>query len=93
MARIKQAKPVERQPSTEYITRQDQKSTPSKRRDEMVSQSNGVAEKATATSAKKEAGVTQLVIAVAGIYGSLYVSTPFCDKLRQCAISGRGRCC
>lgn len=47
----------------------------------MVSQSNGVAEKATATSAKKEAGVTQLVIAVAGIYGSFLTWAYLQEKL------------
>lgn len=77
MARTKQAKPVERQPSSEYVTRQT--STPSKMRDEMTPQPNGVDSKIATVPvpapamAKKDAGVAQLVIAVAGIYGSLYV--------------------
>lgn len=72
MARTKQAKPVERQPSSEYVTRQI--STP-KKSDGAVTQSNGVASKAAPAPAltKKDAGVAQLVVAVAGIYGSLYV--------------------
>lgn len=73
MARVKQAKPIQRQPSSEYVA--GQTSTPSKNIDEIAFQSNGVATKAVSApaTARKDAGVAQLVIAVAGIYGSLYV--------------------
>lgn len=73
MARIKQAKPVERQPSSEYISHQN--STPKKNNGDVAVRSNGNANKAAPAlaSSKKDAGVAQLVVAVAGIYGSLYV--------------------
>lgn len=73
MARTKQAKPVERQPSSEYVT--GRTSTPSKKYEGAAIQPNGAASKGALETAqtKKDAGVVQLVIAVAGIYGSLYV--------------------
>ncbi|KAI1406747.1 UAA transporter [Hypoxylon fuscum] len=85
MARTKQAKPVERQPSSEYVTRQT--STPSKMRDEMTPQPNGVDSKIATVPvpapamAKKDAGVAQLVIAVAGIYGSFLTWAYLQEKL------------
>ncbi|KAI1375043.1 UAA transporter [Hypoxylon crocopeplum] len=81
MARTKQAKPVERQPSSEYIT--SQTSTHSKQ-NEMALQSNGeVASKAvqTTTTTKTDAGVAQLVVAVAGIYGSFLTWAYLQEKL------------
>ncbi|KAI0179975.1 UAA transporter [Hypoxylon sp. FL1284] len=77
MARVKQAKPIERQQSSEYVAGQN--STPSK----MAPQSNGVASKAAPTPAleKKDAGVAQLVIAVAGIYGSFLTWAYLQEKL------------
>ncbi|XDG00711.1 hypothetical protein ABKA04_000326 [Annulohypoxylon sp. FPYF3050] len=80
MARTKQAKPVERQPSSEYVTRQI--STP-KKSDGAVTQSNGVASKAAPAPAltKKDAGVAQLVVAVAGIYGSFLTWAYLQEKL------------
>ncbi|KAI1877860.1 uncharacterized protein JN550_000042 [Neoarthrinium moseri] len=81
MARTKQARPVERQPSSEYVTRQT--GTPAKRKvsfdvaDETVANGNGKgngalreSRSAPATADRAEAGIVQLVIAVAGIYGS-----------------------
>ncbi|KAI0902396.1 UAA transporter [Annulohypoxylon nitens] len=80
MARTKQAKPVERQPSSEFVTRQI--STP-KKSDCAVTQSNGVASKAAPAPAltKKDAGVAQLVVAVAGIYGSFLTWAYLQEKL------------
>lgn len=78
MARSKQATPIRRQTSSEYFSKADALArTPS--------HGNGVA--TTATSSKsngkvsvpaapveaKEAGVVQILIAVGGIYASLYV--------------------
>ncbi|KAI0845157.1 UAA transporter [Daldinia vernicosa] len=84
MARVKQAKPVERQPSSEYISHQN--STP-KTNDEdkdVAVRSNGAASKAApalASSKKKDAGVAQLVVAVAGIYGSFLTWAYLQEKL------------
>ncbi|KAI2639715.1 UAA transporter [Hypomontagnella submonticulosa] len=79
MARTKQAKPVERQPSSEYVTRQT--ATPSKRNEDVAIRSNGVAGKAVSAPVKKEAGVAQLVVAVAGIYGSFLTWAYLQEKL------------
>ncbi|KAI2472015.1 UAA transporter [Annulohypoxylon bovei var. microspora] len=80
MARIKQSKPVERQPSSEYVTRQT--STP-KKRDSTTPQSNGIASKTAPAPVltKKDAGVAQLVVAVAGIYGSFLTWAYLQEKL------------
>ncbi|KAI4862903.1 UAA transporter [Hypoxylon rubiginosum] len=81
MARVKQAKPIQRQPSSEYVA--GQTSTPSKNIDEIAFQSNGVATKAVSApaTARKDAGVAQLVIAVAGIYGSFLTWAYLQEKL------------
>ncbi|KAI1768844.1 UAA transporter [Hypoxylon sp. FL1150] len=86
MARIKQAKPIERQPSSEYVA--GHTSTPTKLENEIDWQANGAASKevsapatATATATAKEAGVAQLVIAVAGIYGSFLTWAYLQEKL------------
>ncbi|KAI0010139.1 UAA transporter [Xylariaceae sp. FL0662B] len=80
MARTKQARPVERQPSSEYVTRQN--STPIKMKDNMARQSNIVANTLTPTpTSAKDAGVAQLVIAVAGIYGSFLTWAYLQEKL------------
>ncbi|OTB08636.1 hypothetical protein M426DRAFT_316647 [Hypoxylon sp. CI-4A] len=80
MARTKQAKPIERQPSSEYITHQT--STPSKPKYDAVPQSNGAATKREQPpTTKTEAGVAQLVIAVAGIYGSFLTWAYLQEKL------------
>lgn len=75
MARTKQSRPVERLPSSEYISGQTKGASPSP----AARQSNGVAMSAAkdikstpAAHNAGEAGVTQLLIAVGGIYGSLY---------------------
>jgi solute carrier family 35 (UDP-galactose transporter), member B1 len=77
MARTKQAHPVQRQPSTEYVIRQNP--AHKDRLDvDMVhaDNTNGVLKVLTRDTEEKEAGLLQLVIAVAGIYGSLYAQLP-----------------
>ncbi|KAI1484171.1 UAA transporter [Daldinia eschscholtzii] len=83
MARVKQAKPVERQTSSEYISHQDSTTTNKKGDDEVAVRSNGHAGKAAPAlaSAKKDAGVAQLVVAVAGIYGSFLTWAYLQEKL------------
>ncbi|KAI0114934.1 UAA transporter [Daldinia grandis] len=81
MARVKQAKPVERQPSSEYISHQN--STSKKNDGGVAERSNGVAGNAAPApaSSKKDAGVAQLVVAVAGIYGSFLTWAYLQEKL------------
>jgi hypothetical protein len=79
MARTKQATPLRRDPSSEYFSR-DLTGTPSrspaaweneKSNGEANGHANGsVAEKPA--TARKEAGAMQLLVAVGGIYASLY---------------------
>ncbi|KAK6189252.1 tyrosine/serine/threonine protein phosphatase [Pestalotiopsis sp. IQ-011] len=77
MARTKQVKPVERTPSSEFVSKQN--GTPVKRTSSYVipkeAPTNGAALAGKSAvmlpePEKKEAGIVQLVIAVAGIYGS-----------------------
>ncbi|KAK6071588.1 UAA transporter [Seiridium cupressi] len=77
MARTKQAKPVERTPSSEYVTRQNGTAPRRTASYNMAEEakSNGAAPASKSMVApveteKQEAGIVQLVIAVAGIYGS-----------------------
>ncbi|KAI1633744.1 UAA transporter [Biscogniauxia mediterranea] len=79
MARTKQAKPVERQPSSEYVSRQS--STPSKAQNDVTPRTNGAVGKPAPVPAKAEAGLAQLVIAVAGIYGSFLTWAYLQEKL------------
>lgn len=72
MARTKQPNPIERQTSSEYVA-----GSPTKRKVSFhapdVAEANGASHDKSVTAApaeKKEAGLLQLVIAVAGIYGS-----------------------
>lgn len=81
MARTKQAAPVRREPSSEYVSKLDRESALLAKQQELngqaataVGASNGSAKAkaaASGTSAKSAAGVRQVAIAVAGIYGSL----------------------
>ncbi|KAI0971637.1 solute carrier family 35 member B1 [Xylaria arbuscula] len=82
MARTKQARPVERQASSEYISRQSP-TVPSKQQPEVSRQSNGAVDKVAHAplSTRPEAGATQLVIAVAGIYGSFLTWAYLQEKL------------
>jgi hypothetical protein len=84
MARTKQATPLRRDPSSEYFSR-DLTGTPSrspaaweneKSNGEANGHANGsVAEKPA--TARKEAGAMQLLVAVGGIYASLYARFHF----------------
>ncbi|KAI0871189.1 solute carrier family 35 member B1 [Hypoxylon argillaceum] len=82
MARTKQARPVERQVSSEYVSHQ----SPKPQRD-ITHQSNGAVDKPTQApilakqAAAADAGATQLVIAVAGIYGSFLTWAYLQEKL------------
>lgn len=79
MARTKQVKPIERQPSSEYVGGQN-KTSGKQQVDSAMAHSdkpNGALKSSTravpaAAAEQADAGVLQLVIAVAGIYGSLY---------------------
>ncbi|RYP64062.1 hypothetical protein DL769_006784 [Monosporascus sp. CRB-8-3] len=81
MARTK-SQPVQRQPSSEYVTRRFP--TPVKAEDGMAREANG-APNGPYTSppapAKKEAGIPQLVVAVAGIYVSFLTWAYLQEKL------------
>ncbi|RYC61190.1 hypothetical protein CHU98_g5013 [Xylaria longipes] len=82
MARIKQARPAERQASYEYISRQSV--TPSSKQQHQVAHpSNGAITKPAQApvSTKADTGVAQLVIAVAGIYGSFLTWAYLQEKL------------
>ncbi|TRX90803.1 hypothetical protein FHL15_008382 [Xylaria flabelliformis] len=82
MARTKQARPAERQASSEYISHQS--STPSsKQQHDVAPQPNGAIQKPAQApvSTKPDAGVAQLVIAVAGIYGSFLTWAYLQEKL------------
>ncbi|KAI0527784.1 solute carrier family 35 member B1 [Xylaria bambusicola] len=84
MARTKQARPVERQASSEYISRQSPTASSKKQHDDGPRpSSNGAVHKSAPApiAAKSEAGATQLVIAVAGIYGSFLTWAYLQEKL------------
>jgi UDP-galactose transporter B1 len=72
MARTKQATPVRREPSSEYTGSHDRVL---KSRADLVNgdhgKTNGQPEAGKAAPSKKEAGLTTLVMDVAGIYASL----------------------
>ncbi|CAK7207912.1 UDP-galactose transporter [Sporothrix eucalyptigena] len=77
MARTKQAAPVRREPSSEYVSKLDRESALLAKQQELNgAASTGAAApkgsaKASASAASKSAtGIRQVVIAVAGIYGS-----------------------
>lgn len=77
MARTKQAAPVRREPSSEYVGKEDRVAAlrsrsqeAGKQAPEAASTGAGSEPKAVETSAAA-AGIQQVVIAVAGIYGSL----------------------
>ncbi|KAI1191244.1 solute carrier family 35 member B1 [Nemania serpens] len=84
MARTKQARPIERQASSEYVSHPSPTPLASKRQHDAVHQPNGVADlKAVQALAatRQDAGATQLVIAVAGIYGSFLTWAYLQEKL------------
>ncbi|RYO74066.1 hypothetical protein DL764_010989 [Monosporascus ibericus] len=81
MARTK-SQPVQRQPSSEYATRQFP--APVKTKDDMAHEVNGGPNGHYASPpvpAKKEAGIPQLVVAVAGIYVSFLTWAYLQEKL------------
>lgn len=80
MARTKQATPLRREPSSEYYSKADAPGTPSRsprNLDKEINGSliaNGVTNGTLSKSAAlevKDAGAIQLLVALAGIYGSL----------------------
>lgn len=88
MARTKQATPLRRDPSSEYFSR-DTTGTPSrspaaweneKSNGEANGRANGSEARKPAT-ARKEAGAMQLLMAVGGIYASLYAPRSFTAML------------
>lgn len=93
MARSKQATPIRRQTSSEYFSKADTlKRTPSNSNGAATSvatkEANGkvVATPASAVVEAKEAGALQILIAVGGIYASLYVLGPFLTPLIPCPL-------
>lgn len=68
MARSKQATPVRREPSSEYVSKYYRSPSNGKANDEAdISQRTAT----PAIPAKKDAGIVTLIIDVAGIYASL----------------------
>ncbi|KAI0105417.1 solute carrier family 35 member B1 [Nemania sp. FL0031] len=82
MARTKQARPIERQTSSEYVSHQSP-TLSAKRQHDVAHQSNGAVTKPAQAPiiTKQDAGATQLVIAVAGIYGSFLTWAYLQEKL------------
>lgn len=79
MARIKQATPVRREPSSEYASKHD-RAPKAREQDAANGKANGVVSNGGGSAssnadkapvAKKEAGIVTLIIDVAGIYASL----------------------
>ena len=80
MARTKQATPLRRDPSSEYFSR-DTSGTPSQSPGSWEKErsnggtngyTNGSITKSSTPKAQNEAGAMQLLVAVGGIYASLY---------------------
>lgn len=77
MARTKQATPIRREPSSEYISKSDRSpkrmvATPADASPTANGNANSAAV-APAPPSTKDAGVVTLIIDVAGIYASLFV--------------------
>lgn len=72
MARIKQATPLRRDPSSEFISREDRNPRSVEKSNGTNGHMNGSVLKALDPKQSKEAGLVQLLFAVGGIYGSLY---------------------
>ena len=72
MARVKQATPLRRDPSSEFISREDRSPrSVEKTSNGMNGYTNGSVVRAIAPKQPKEAGLVQLLFAAGGIYGSL----------------------
>ncbi|KAK5664029.1 hypothetical protein OQA88_243 [Cercophora sp. LCS_1] len=84
MARSKQATPVRREPSSEYVSKYDRSPSNSK--------PNGKAEvsRPVAAPAKKEAGIVTLIIDVAGIYASFLTWALLQERLTTTAYGPSG---
>lgn len=72
MARVKQATPLRRDPSSEYISREDRSPRSTEKSNGTNGHTNGSVLKALDPKPAKEAGIVQLLFAAGGIYGSLY---------------------
>ena len=75
MARIKQATPLRRDPSSEFISREDRtpRYTEKTSNGSTNGHANGSVLDALAPKPAKDAGILQLLIGAGGIYGSLSV--------------------
>jgi UDP-galactose transporter B1 len=75
MARVKQATPLRRDPSSEFISREDRSPRSAEKTSNGTTNghTNGSLLKALAPKPAKEAGLLQLLIGAGGIYGSLSV--------------------
>ena len=82
MARTKQATPLRREPSSEYTSKADRNGAPSHSARSLDKAFNGIVTdhthaeevlKSMVPEFRKEAGAFQFLVAVGGIYGSLYV--------------------
>lgn len=80
MARTKQATPLRREPSSEFVSKGEVNRTSTRSSRELpigevisAGTTNGISI-GKIVEEKKEAGALQLIFAVAGIYGSLYAS-------------------
>lgn len=71
MARVKQATPLRRDPSSEYISKEDRTPRSLEKSNGTNGHANGSVLKAVEAKKPKEAGALQLLFAVGGIYGSL----------------------
>lgn len=85
MARSKQATPIRRETSSEYISKGSWEPLNG---DVAVREANGTtngkAPESQPELEKKDAGLPQLVVAVAGIYASLYATTALPVTLLAC---------
>lgn len=74
MARSKQATPIRRQTSSEYFSKQDTLTRTPSHGNGATTTKPGSKTAAPAVVEAKEAGALQILIAVGGIYASLYVA-------------------
>ncbi|KAL8409053.1 hypothetical protein RB594_007484 [Gaeumannomyces avenae] len=77
MARVKQARPIQRELSSEFISKHDRPPPPGAENAKAKAESRAVA----AADTRPEAGVMQLMVAVAGIYGSFLTWAYLQEKL------------
>jgi solute carrier family 35 (UDP-galactose transporter), member B1 len=70
MARAKQATPIRREPSSEYVSKHD-RTLQSNGKANGNANANAIGTQTAKLPARKDAGIATLVIDVAGIYASL----------------------